>query len=95
MFAGSGQVEHADPTSPGYVDAGIATQSSASGAATAVRRRDVFGFSAWAWTPGEPVFALAGGVLTQVPPDAGVSHQVGAALDPVTLSIGPCDPVYL
>lgn len=74
---------------------GVTTGAVLMGQIATVRISDVLEEPTWAWTPGLPVFASAGGVLTQVPPATGVLVLVGTALSPTTMRIDPEPPTTL
>ncbi len=92
MFSGSGLVIPADPTQPGYVYAGIATNAAQSGGTVAAVTSGDIQAAFWSWVSGLPVFAAPGGNLTQAPPTYGRSHLIGWAIDSHTIHLAP-DPV--
>jgi hypothetical protein len=95
MFDVSGDVILADPSAAGYVWAGVATQAANAGQTLTVVDSETFSFSAWAWTPQQPLYVTANGVLTQAPPTSGVLHQIGYALTATEILIAPMPPISL
>lgn len=49
----------------------------------------------WSWTPGEPLFAAANGLMTQTPPTTGTLLQVGVATSETSIFVKIGDPTIL
>lgn len=84
-----GRVRHADPTIADdfFRVAGISTHAAVADAAVSVRNDGILNFEGWTWTPGQPVFAAAGGLITQSPLGVGALIQIGAALSATSIYV--------
>ena len=74
---------------------GVATQGGIAGATILVAFVGLVTLSEWAWTPQQPVFLGAAGVLTQTAPTTGLSFVIGYALSSTSLNLQPFVPVQL
>ncbi len=97
VAASAAGVVPADAATPALAGAllGIAATAALAGGSIEIQGAGQMEFGGWAWTPGAPVYAGAGGVLTQVPPTTGFLQIVGVAQDATTLVIALGDPILL
>lgn len=93
----SGGVDLVDPSILSSVSriVGVSVHAAASGAALTVRRSGIMSDPAWSWTPGQPLFAGAAGVLTAVAPSSVAIRQVAVAVDATTILIDLSDLILM
>lgn len=92
-----GYATHTDPNSLSAMDsiAGIsATAAAMAWQSINVTIRGRVVNPAWSFTPYEPVFVAAGGVVTQTPPSSLVSRQIGVALSAHAIFFSPLQPFF-
>jgi hypothetical protein len=92
--AGLVYADHADPTRDQAV--GITTGATAAGEPAVVQTVGRMDEPSWSWTPHEPIWLSADGLLTQAPPTAGALVCLGVALSPSAMLISITRrPIYL
>jgi hypothetical protein len=79
----------AGPDSTARLTIGITIGAAVAGADATIQVDGAIEEPGWSWADDEIVWLGAGGVLTQVPPIAGVSFQVGVPMGPTKLRIQP------
>lgn len=92
-----GDASHTDPNSLPSVESivGIsATAAAMAGQSINVTIRGRVVNPAWSFTPYEPVFVAAGGVVTQTPSSSLVSRQIGVALSAHAIFFFPLQPFF-
>lgn len=94
MIAADGTAAHADPAEARSFF-GISTNAAIPGASVTVATRDTLTESSWAWTPGQPIYFVADGMLTQTVPTATAVTPVGVAISATTIMINRDAPVFL
>ena len=95
MFAGAGQVTHADPTQPHYEFAGISTQAATQGSTVEVCELGSVSDPTWTWTPGHAVYPAPNGALTQDVPVAGTLHRIAHAASASEILVQPHSSITL
>jgi hypothetical protein len=94
MVAEDGSATHADPAhATSFI--GISKHAAAAEQPVDVAMRDTLTESSWAWVPGQPVYFVADGVLTQtIPVDIAVT-PIGVAVSATSILISRDSPVFL
>ena len=85
---------HADPANAGAV-VGISKNAAAAGDLVGIATQGTLTEPTWTWTPGQPVFFIADGLLTQTVPTTVAVMPIGTALTPTSIFINPLHAVYL
>ena len=96
--AGSTAVNYADHTDADHGDdtLGVTLDAAALGASVQVVREGPVSFAGWSWTPQEPVFLAADGLLTQTPSESAAFVQIiGFAETAGTIFVDIQPPIYL
>ena len=74
---------------------GVTETAAAEDATVRIRHQHHLTDSSWSWTPGQPVYVGAGGVLTQTPPSATYIVHVGVAISATSIFIDIQPPIIL
>lgn len=94
MIAADGKVVHADPLEArSYV--GISKHAAVADAPIKIATRDEITEMSWTWVPGQIVFFIADGMLTQTVPAETAVTPVGLAISATTILISRDAPVFL
>lgn len=83
---------HADPEDADRL-AGISLTSGALGATVDVVVKGLMEEGSWNWTPSQPVFIGAAGVLTQNPSTTGLIRRIAWAMTPTSLNVDLLPPI--
>lgn len=96
LFA-AGLVDYLDPNNLLHCLSltGLTMGAAGAGATVLVQAFGEMTEPSWAWTPEQPVYAGANGVLTQVLPTGGCVLILGIAVTPTTLFLNPQFPIVL
>ncbi len=103
VSSGMGVMQTAGGVAPGAVDTlaeavsflGVAQQAGNPGGTVAVVSYGPISDTSFNWTLDEPIFLSDAGVLTQAPPQAGVSLIVGFPLSATEMFVRPSLPLQL
>lgn len=93
MFNAGGEAILGDPTGTPYLWAGFAAAAAGTDAPVRAVRAGLLTDPAWAWTPGEALFAAPAGALSPTPPQSGAYHKLGSAVTATTILVAPEPPV--
>lgn len=94
MVLADGTLAHADPAlAEAYL--GISKNSAIPGDLVSVATRDTIAEPSWTWMPGQPVFFIAGGMLTQSPPNVVCVPCIGTAITPTSILLARTNPVFI
>lgn len=74
---------------------GVTVNAAGNGAALTVRRSGLMTDQSWSWTPAQPIFCGAGGVLTHVAPTSVAIRQVAVAVSATTILVDLSDLVIM
>lgn len=78
-----------------YGALGVTTGAASAGDSLSIVALGAITEASWSWTPQQPVFVGAAGVLTQTPPAAPAwLRVVGVAISPTTLFVRPDPPIH-
>lgn len=96
VFLNSEGFRYAEPVG-GSEDSvvGITTGAAAAGAKVSVRTFGQLSETSWSWTPNEPIYLAANGLLSQSPPTTGAVVVLAHALSSTSLFIRIQQPTYL
>ncbi len=83
---------HADPEDADSL-AGITTAAGAAGSVVDVVVKGPMVEPSWNWTPGQPVFIGALGVLTQNPSTTGLIRRIAWAVSPTQINVDLMPPI--
>lgn len=83
---------HASPADADKL-AGISLTSGVLGATVDVVVKGLMEEGSWNWTPGQPVFIGAAGVLTQNPSTTGLIRRIAWAMTPISLNVDILPPI--
>lgn len=92
-----GVAVHADIADPAHADAviGLSLGAAAGGAPATIQASGEVAESSWAWTPGQPLFVAAGGMLSHTAPAAGWTQLIAVAISSTRILLNPRQAVYL
>lgn len=78
---------YAEPGNPAHADAvlGLTTGAALAGAEATILTSGELTEPSWSWTPGQPLYVSAGGMLTHAPPSSGWVQIVALAVAPTRL----------
>lgn len=85
---------HADPAKA-WAAIGISRHAAVAGELVGIATQGALNEPTWAWTPGDTVFFIADGLLTQTVPAAVSVMPIGTALTPTSILINPLHAVFL
>lgn len=94
MVLPDGTAAHAEPAEAGAFF-GISAHAALPGEPITVAMRDTITESSWAWVPGQPIYFVANGVLTQAVPTETAVTPIGVAISATTVLISRDAPVFL
>lgn len=74
---------------------GVTVNAAADGDLIAVRQLGLIADAGWSWTPGQPLFCGASGVLTATPPTSVAIRQIAVAVDATTILVHLSDLISM
>ena len=94
MVSPDGTAAHADPADAlAYI--GISKHAAVAGAPVTIAIRDTLNEASWSWVPGQPIYFVANGVLTQAVPTETAVTPIGVAISATTVLISRDAPLFL
>lgn len=88
--------DYADPTNPDHAGAvlGITTGAALAGNLATIQAAGEMTEPSWAWTPGQPIYAGAGGQLVSAPPASGWVRVIAVAVTATRLLLVDQPPIH-
>lgn len=88
---------YAEPGNPAHADAllGLTTGAALQGDTASIQAAGELTEPSWTWTPGLPLYVVAGGQLSHTPPATGWVQLIATALTPTRILLTARQAIYL
>jgi hypothetical protein len=88
---------YADPGTPAHADmlVGLTTGAALTGTPADILAAGELTEPSWSWTPGLPLYVVAGGLLSHTPPASGWVQMVAQALSSTRILLGIRQSIFL